>query len=208
MLFALSRRVNNTLNVMSAEMTMTKPESASSGELFLPFERRSRARTSPLVHQICQCIAVAVLAMASYFVISHFLLQSVKVVGRSMTPTLGDSQRYLLNRWIFYVRPPQRTEVVVLRDLIDNGFVVKRIVGLPGDSVFLKQGKVYVNGQLLSEPYLPPGTPTFTYSHLNEQTFKCASDQYFVLGDNRMNSADSRTYGPVPRHNILGLIIR
>ena len=61
------------------------------------------------------------MAVASYFIISHYFLQSVKVVGRSMVPTLCDSQHYLLNRWIYYVRSPRQSDIVVLRDPSDNG---------------------------------------------------------------------------------------
>jgi signal peptidase I len=97
--------------------------------------------------------------------------------------------------------------VVVLRDPSDNGLSVKRIIAAPGDSIFLKNGSVYVNGRKLSEAYLAPGTPTFTESKYRDQLILCGQDQYFLLGDNRQNSIDSRTYGPVPRGNILGPII-
>jgi signal peptidase I len=157
------------------------------------------------VQQVCQCVVISVLAMTSYLLISHFFLQSVTVMGRSMTPTLFDSQHYLLNRWIFLVRAPQRGEVVVLRDLIDNSYAVKRIVAGPGDELRLRNGKVFLNGAELNEPYLTPGTETFPNRY---EQFKCSKDQFVVLGDNRMNSADSRVYGAVPRSHILGLIIR
>jgi signal peptidase I len=157
--------------------------------------------------QFVQCLVVAVLAVVCYAIISTFFLQSVTVVGRSMTPTLQDSQRYLLNRWIFYCRSPRQSDVVVLRDLIDNSLSVKRVIATPGQTVQLRHGRVYINDEQLVEPYLAPGMATFTYSAQNEQSFTCGKDQYFVLGDNRSNSADSRMYGPVPRANIQGLII-
>ena len=181
---------------------MTNPTS------LLSTARPAKADASSILRQICQCLAAAVLAVASYFIISHFFLQSVQVVGRSMMPTLYDSQHYLLNRWVYYVRAPQHSDVVVLRDPSDHGFSVKRIIATPGESIYLKDGNVYVNGSRLNEGYLAPGTPTFTDSKYRDKLILCGKEQYFVLGDNRLNSIDSRAYGPVPRRNILGPIIR
>ena len=162
----------------------------------------------PLVRQALQILVFFMLAVASYLAISHFLLQGVKVVGRSMRPTLYDSERCLLNRWIYRFRSPQHSDIVVLRDPGDNGFSVKRIIATPGDSIYMKDGTVYLNGVKLDEPYLAPNTPTFSNSKYKEQLILCGKDQYYLLGDNRLNSVDSRTYGPVPRANILGPLIR
>ena len=173
-----------------------------------PLARKARIEPRSILRQGVQCLAVLVLSAASYFLISQFLLQSVTVVGRSMVPTLYDSQHYLLNRWVYHIHAPRHSDVVVLRDPSDNGFSVKRIIATPGDSIRLKDGSVYVNGCKLNEAYLAPGTPTFTDSKYRDQLILCGKEQYFLLGDNRLNSVDSRTYGPVPRANILGLIIR
>lgn len=167
------------------------------------------ARKTPSLHQqLYQCLVVAGLALASYFIISHYVLQSVTVVGVSMSPTLKDSQHYLLNRWVYLIRSPQHSDVVVIRDPIDDGFSVKRIIGTSGDLVFLRGGNVYLNGRPLHEPYLPPGTPTFPYSRVNQQLIKLGKNEFFVMGDNRKNSMDSRTYGVLSRDRILGIIIR
>src|SRR3974377_1625494 len=91
----------------------------TSGDLTSIPAHRSRSRK--LLWQLQQLVALAVLAFGSYLLISHFLRQSVTVVGMSMAPTLTDSERYLLNRWIFHVRDPQQSDVVVLRDPADNG---------------------------------------------------------------------------------------
>lgn len=157
--------------------------------------------------QVVQCGIVTVAALASYLFISHFVLQSVQVVGVSMSPTLKNSGYYFLNRCVFLLRDPQPNDIVVIRDPIDQTFAVKRVVAREGDSVYLKGGHVYVNGRLLSEPYLASGIPTFTMSKQDELSVRCGKGQYFLLGDNRGNSTDSRIYGPVPRQNILGAII-
>ena len=188
-------------------MRLTEPESVLATSDLAPLVRKPRAPFHAVLRQSFQFLVVGILATASYFLISHFLLQSVKVVGRSMVPTLYDSQHYLLNRWVYHFRPPRHSDIIVLLDPSDNGFSVKRVIGTPGDSLYLKKGSVYVNGWKLDEPYLPTGTPTYTDPNCPDQLILCGTDQFFVLGDNRMNSVDSRTYGPVPRRNILGPIV-
>lgn len=191
---------------MSAEVPVTDaapvPTEGDSSKSAAP-----ALRTRSALAQLVQFASVALLAFCSYWFISHYFLQSVKVVGISMVPTLHDSQAYLLNRWVLHVRSPHPGDIVVLRDPMDNGFSVKRVVAVGGNTVSLRGGEVFVNGHHLLEPYLVPGTPTFPATAKNQQTFTCARDQYFVLGDNRNNSIDSRVYGPVPRGNILGLVI-
>jgi signal peptidase I len=191
---------------MSPEMPATTPEPLSRTRSFLSQPGKA-ARASSLVQQSTQAGALLACAVASYFFISHFLVQSVRVVGLSMVPTLQDSQFYLLNRWVLHFRSPHRSEIVVLRDPLDGGFAVKRVIAVAGDSVYLSDGVVYINGEKLREPYLPSGTQTFA-NPIKPQLFKCRAGQYFVLGDNRGNSLDSRVYGPVSQHAILGLIIR
>jgi signal peptidase I len=189
-------------------MRMTTPESVSSSQPILASAAKSPSRQRSLLQQSGQAATLLACALASYFLISHFLVQSVRVVGVSMVPTLQDSQFYLLNRWILHVRRPHRSEIVVLRDPLDGGFAVKRVIAVAGDSVYLSGGAIYVNGEKLVEPYLPDGTLTFCNPRLKEQLIKCELGQYFVLGDNRANSLDSRVYGPVSRRDILGLLIR
>lgn len=193
---------------MSAATQRTDARSISANPSRFSLAATAKAVSRRILRQGLQCLVLAVLSVASYYLISHYFLQSVKVVGRSMMPTLYDSQYFLLNRWVYGVRSPQRSDIVVLRDPSDNGFSVKRIIAAPGDSIYLRNGDVYLNGCKLDEPYLAPDTLTFTDSKYRAQLIVCGRDQYFLLGDNRQNSMDSRTYGPVPRGNILGPIIR
>ena len=189
-------------------MPPSHPELVSASLEVPPAARRARTPAGSILRQTVQCLVVMVSAVASYLIISNFLLQSVRVAGRSMMPSLADSQRYLLNRWIYRVHAPRHSDIVVLRDPGDDGFSVKRVIATPGDSIYLKGGSVYLNGCKLNEPYLAPGTRTFSDSKYLDQLFLCGKDQFFVLGDNRANSIDSRAYGPVPRRNILGPLIR
>ena len=151
-------------------------------------------------------LLIFLLSLLVYQGISRYLIRSVKVVGISMVPTLQEGEEYFLDLWAFVQRDPARNDIVVIRDPMDHGLAVKRIVASPGQSVHIKNGSVYVNGTKLSEPYLNPGTHTFTFSQAKEQFITCGADQYFVLGDNRMVSIDSRAYGPVPRANVMGLL--
>jgi signal peptidase I len=188
-------------------MPTTEVESISDSPGSLPLARKAQRPACAALKQAFRCLAVVALSAASYFLITHFLVQSVKVVGRSMVPSLCDSELYLLNRWVYYLHAPRRCDIVVLRDPSDNGFSVKRIIATSGESVYLKDGNVYVNGSRLIESYLTRGTRTFPDSKRREQSFQCGKDQFFLLGDNRQNSIDSRIYGPIPRANILGPIV-
>jgi signal peptidase I len=157
--------------------------------------------------QCCITAMLAGLGMVSYTLITHFVFESVQVDGESMVPTLQNSGSYWLNRFAYLKSEPQQCDIVALKDPQDNALVVKRIIALPGQSVYLDHGKVYVDSQPLSEPYLPGKTLTFAYEKNESEFFVMGKDKFFVLGDNRGNSTDSRVFGAVPRQNILGKVM-
>jgi signal peptidase I len=150
-------------------------------------------------------ICGALWSIVFYLLISHFVVMGVEVQGTSMSPTLLDGDRYILYRCPYLWRTPRVGEIVVIKDPQDEGLSVKRIVGVPNDLIEIRKDGVYVNNAKLPEPYL---TSYAAFASGNERVkpIHLGPHDYFVLGDNRNRSADSRVYGPVPRKFILGLI--
>jgi signal peptidase I len=123
-----------------------------------------------------------------------------RVIGSSMLPTLTDSQLVLGSSW----NKLRRGNVVVLRHpILVKSLVIKRIVGLPMEEVRLENGNVYINGSILEEPYL---NGSLGYRTEYDREWWLGPDEYFVMGDNRDDSQDSRRFGQVDRHNILGWV--
>ncbi len=140
-------------------------------------------------------VALAVAAGAIWF----YLTYRIGIVpSDSMAPTLRPGDRYLINIRAYSRRPPKRGDVVVFRTP-DGEFWVKRVIGLPGEQVTVYMGRVFINGQLLPEPYLR-GAPFFE----RPMAFIVPEGHIFVLGDNRGHSEDSRDIGPVPLNWVVG----
>ena len=177
-----------------------------------PGSHRPKPRARPwhalkLPRQICLLVLLTISSAISYSFVSRFVLTAVVVQGRSMAPTLEDGERYILNRWIYYCRDPRRGDLVVLRDPGHQDLAAKRIVAMPSEFVEVKQGAIFVNGHRLIEPYLSLGTETFALDR-RDQSVMMGKNQYFVLGDNRAMSEDSRCYGAVRRDQIIGLLFK
>jgi len=130
-------------------------------------------------------------------------LGSVSVVdGVSMEPT------YQSGACVYTApisTPLERGDIVLVNDG-DSGYALKRIIGLPGETIHLWRGYVFVNRRMLKESYLPKYTYTFPDERTEMSTFKTGRDEYFLLGDNRTRSADSRFYGPVKLNQIVSRV--
>ncbi len=132
-----------------------------------------------------------------------FLYQPVKVEGTSMMPSLVDQERIFINKFVyrFGLGNIERGDMVVFWFPGDTTkSYIKRVIGLPGDTVEVKDGQVYVNGKALSEGYVPKEYR----DHSVYPQYKIGKDEYFVLGDHRSSSNDSRAWGTVPRQYIYG----
>lgn len=140
------------------------------------------------------------------FLLKSFVFQPFVVEGISMEPNYHNNEYLIVNKLVYIIEKPQRGDVMVFRPP-DNPTVtyIKRVIGLPGDTVKISQGYVYVNGEKLNEAYLPEGRLTLIGGEKNLiKEVTLASDEYFAMGDNREHSTDSREFGIVPKANIVG----
>ncbi|HET7263925.1 MAG TPA: signal peptidase I [bacterium] len=155
-------------------------------------------RTS-IVETLDACIFAAVLSL----VIITFVVQAFYIPSGSMEPTLMINDRILVAKFLYRFEPIQRGDVIVFRyPLNPQRDFVKRVMGLPGDRAQLKEGVVYISGQRISEKGY-----TIKPDFGNYGPVAVPQGEYFVLGDNRNNSEDSRFFGYVPRANIIGKAI-
>ena len=141
------------------------------------------------------------IAIGLALVIIVFLYQPVKVEGTSMAPLLSDQERIFINKFVYRFEPIQRRDVVVFWYPLDRSkSFIKRIIGLPGEMVEIRQGIVYVNGRAIEEPYVPT-----QYEDMSDfGPIRVPRDSYFVMGDHRISSNDSRVFGPVASKYIYG----
>jgi signal peptidase I len=137
--------------------------------------------------------------------IRQFIVFSADIVGESMAPSLADGERTFVNRWIMCFRPPERGDVVAFQSPDFDDMSVKRVIAMPGETVCIRDDRVFINGRQLLEPYLPRQIQT-SPGLLSTHSYVVDKDCYFVLGDNRDASADSRYFGAVRREWIVGRI--
>lgn len=140
-------------------------------------------------------------AVAISFLIITFLYQPVRVEGTSMMPGLQDQERLFINKFQYHFEPIHRDDVVVFHFPLDPAkSYIKRVIAIPGDTLRIEDGQVYVNGKALKEPYVPM---RFRDDRSYPETV-LSRNEYFVMGDHRLISSDSRDFGPVDRRLIYG----
>lgn len=164
-----------------------------------------------VVLEILDWIKYILIAIILGLLISKFVIQRSEVVGRSMEDTLHDEDQLIVDKLTMLFSNPERGDIITVngakvhKDNQEVGMLVKRVVALPGDTLDFKDGKVIVNGQEIEEDYLSAGT--YTMAPFGWQgEIRIPEGHYYVLGDNRGNSSDSRVFGPVPENAIEGKV--
>ncbi len=145
-----------------------------------------------------------------------YVIQSFYIPSPSMTPTLAVGDRIMVNKLSYDLHAVHRGDIVVFKrpplESQDYPDLVKRVIGMPGEQISARDGKVYINGVLLDEPWLPPGPQSYTgplpgdaHPQFNMPgPVTIPAGQYFVMGDNRTDSEDSRFFGPIPQSLMVG----
>jgi len=152
-------------------------------------------KRSHLAREIIETLALTLII----FLVIHFTVQNYMVEGTSMQPSLNNSQFVLVNKLAYLFHAPERVDVIVFhwpRDTTKD--LIKRVIGLPGDTIVITGETVQVNGVVLKEPYISKA------DNPNVPKYVVPPNDYFVLGDNRPVSDDSRDWGYVPRSYIIG----
>jgi len=163
-----------------------------------PSQPSSAVRLRPVLGAWLRDLIIS-LVISAFIIV--FIYQPVKVEGVSMMPSLEDQERIFVNKFVYRLEPISRGDVVVFRYPRDpSKSYIKRVIGVAGDRIRIDGGQVYVNGEALDEDYVPPAyddARSFPETVVPPQT-------YFVLGDHRSMSSDSREFGPVNQTSIYG----
>ena len=172
----------------------------------LSFRKRRRAVQASAVHGALLWIGECLLAFTIGCVLVYYFMTSLTCIGQAMEPTVGSGAQVLVNRFIYSLASPKAGDVVVFKP---NGnanthYYMRRVIGVPGDTVQIKEGFVYVNGELFETG---TGNEQMEFAGVAEEEITLDKDEYFVLGDNRDVSEDSRNadIGNVKRQDIYGL---
>jgi signal peptidase I len=173
----------------------------------VPSPRRGSSRRPPSpFRNTLEWVAIVVVALGAAFLIKTFLIQAFYIPSPSMVPTLQVKDRVLVNKLSYDLHAVHRGDIVVFTRPPNEGpsdpaikDLIKRVIGLPGDTIEARDGRVIINDHPLREPYLPAGVVT-----LNLPRMTVPAGQYFVMGDNRLDSKDSRIFGPISRHLLVG----
>ncbi len=209
--------------------TPSDPEGTVSdpGPIVLPPSKLRRPRHRGRLRALVEWVVVIGGAFGLAVLIQMFLFQPFRIPSGSMIPTLDVGDRIVVNKLSYKLHDPNRGDVVVFTTpdcegagtadwanctIVGNyADLVKRVVGLPGDRIAIADDRVYIDGEVLSEPYVRPGATTVAqppfgceFPGTPDEPYVVPDDMVFVMGDNRSDSLDSRCFGPIPESSLVG----
>lgn len=165
--------------------------------------RRPRLHRRSLLREL----AATLIFLAAVYILLEMTVPRSVVLSISMEPNLVEQQRLIISRVNYLIGEPQRGDIVVFNSPVarpDEPPLIKRLIGLPGETLEIRDGAVFVNGVELEEPYInEPCSP----ANCADRTWQLGPDDFFLMGDNRNHSHDSRAFGPVSHHQIVGKAI-
>jgi signal peptidase I len=152
-------------------------------------------------------IETIVIALSIFVIVYIFLFQPHQVKGGSMLPNFEDGEYLLTNKIVYRLNDPHRGDVIVFSAPQNQNYdYIKRIIGLPGEVVSIRSGRIYINNEVLDETSYLDSTILSTGGRFlgENRAYELKQEEYFVLGDNRNQSSDSRDWGPIKTDNIVG----
>jgi signal peptidase I len=171
----------------------------------LNFYKRKKKISASLMKEIFVWVFDIAVVLVIAFALVHFIGEKTNIIGDSMSPTLENDDVVIINKFIYEVSSPARNDIVVFKPYGNEKlhYYIKRVIGLPGDTIQITDGKIYINGQVLQENI---DVETIDNGGLAANPITLGTDEYFVLGDNRNNSEDSRftEIGNVNKKDIAG----
>ena len=184
------------------ENSLAKPPAGAETPAKSPTVTLKKPKSTSGTRHLIEWILLVGAALVIALVIKTFLFQAFWIPSESMVPTLEKDDRVLVNKLSYKLHDVHRGDIVVFEAPESESAIkdlVKRVVGLPGDTIEGKGGHIYINGSALEEPYLPDGTVSKVFGPQ-----KVPPGYYFMLGDNRQNSNDSTVFGPIPKSDFVG----
>jgi len=173
-------------------------------------EQNEKTKKDKILNEVISILKIVVFSFAFVYLMQSFFFKPIQVEGNSMYPTLHDNDVGFTNVFTRNVNGIQRFDIVIVYVPASDKYLVKRVVGLPGETIYYSQNKLYVNGQYVEENF-------FDENYVNEfmasidgyftsdvESITLGSNEYFLLGDNRRISSDSRRFGPFTGDQIIG----
>ncbi|MFA5933071.1 MAG: signal peptidase I [Microgenomates group bacterium] len=188
-------------------MEPTPPSAQQSAQAAPDYQLEEPGLGTRFKDSLVELIQFVAIVASILMIIRVFIAEPHKVSGKSMVPNFQDGDYIITNKLATRSSAYQRGEIIILKNPQnpEKEVFIKRVIGLPGETLKLSDGKVYINETLLNEPYLPQDLETHGEGFLKDgDEITMPADNYFVMGDNRKNSSDSRQFGLIPKSEIIG----